>query len=225
MLNVNNTTSIIKSMRVLILITVMIYQLSYTTTQAVSPPDGFTRLFNGNNLKGWDYDGSGHWKAEKGLLVYDGGGWAPYPNTIFKRNLHTQQEYEDFILLIDWKIHKDGNSCIFLRSGMERESDDIQVEIWDRTATVYSSPYGSGGIVGYNEKERIPLETADSPLGQWNHFQIRVEKSLVTIHLNGKLVLDRFAADFQKSKGPIVLQHHGSPLWFKNIYIKELQKP
>jgi hypothetical protein len=26
----------------------------------------------------------------------------------------------------------------------------------------------------------------------------------------------------KKEKGPIHLQNHGNPLWFKNIYIKEL---
>lgn len=29
-------------------------------------------------------------------------------------------------------------------------------------------------------------------------------------------------AKSKKAEGPIVLQHHGNPLWFKNIYIKEL---
>jgi hypothetical protein len=180
-----------------------------------SPPDGFTKLFNGHDLTSWKDDGSGHWRAENGMIVYDGGGWQPAPDTVFERNLRTEKEYGDFVLLIDWKIEKDGNSGIYLRG-------DLQVEIWDRTALVYSSPHGSGGIVGYNRKGHMPLRTVDRPLGEWNHFEIRVEDENVTVHLNDQLVVDRFAADFKRAEGPIVLQHHGWPLWFKNIYVKEL---
>jgi len=89
-------------------------------------------------------------------------------------------------------------------------------------AISYSSTLGSGGIVGYNVEERQPLRTVDNPLGEWNTFRIRVENDLVTVHLNDQLVLNRFAADFNRSRGPIVLQHHGWPLWFRNVYIREL---
>ncbi len=182
-----------------------------------SPPAGFTRLFNGQDLTGWEDDGSGHWRAENGMIVYDGGGWQPAPDTVFERNLRTEKEYGDFILLIDWKIEKDGNSGIYLRG-------ELQVEIWDRTSEVYSSPHGSGGIVGYTAKDRTPLRTVDRPLGEWNRFEIHVRDETVTVHLNDQLVIDGYEADFNRSKGPIVLQHHGWPLWFRNIYVKELDE-
>ena len=51
----------------------------------------------------------------------------------------------------------------------------------------------------------------------------------VTVKLNGELVVDKGKLpnywDRGKplpEKGPIELQFHGDPLWFKNIYIKEL---
>ena len=182
-----------------------------------SPPEGFTKLFNGHDLRGWKDDGSGHWGAEDGMIVYDGGGWQPAPDTVFERNLRTEKEYGDFILLIDWKIEKDGNSGIYLRG-------ELQVEIWDRTSEVYSSPHGSGGIVGYTANDRVPLRTVDRPLGEWNHFEIRVQDETVTVRLNDQLVIDGYEADFNQSKGPIVLQHHGWPLWFRNIYVKELDE-
>ena len=188
------------------------------------PPAGFTSLFNGRDLAGWNYDGSGNWRVEKGLLFYDGLGWEPMPDTISTQNLRTEKEYGDFILQIDWKIAKDGNSGIVLRPDYEdyHEFEEVQVEIWDRTSELYSSPLGSGGIVTYTVEERKPLRTADRPVGEWNHFEIRLENDKVTVHLNDQLVLDGFAAQFNRSRGPIVLEHHGPPLWFKNIYIKEL---
>ena len=110
-----------RSLRLLFLVLVLAGALRCTATPVPSgastdsPPEGFTNLFNGHDLTGWKDDGSGHWGAENGLLVYDGGGWQPHPDTVWERNLQTEKEYGNFILLIDWKIEKDGNSGIFLR--------------------------------------------------------------------------------------------------------------
>lgn len=213
-----------KKLRLLCLVTVLAGTMGCKPVSTDGPPAGFTSLFNGHDLTGWTYDGSGNWRVEKGLLIYDGQGWKPMPDTISTQNLRTEKEYGDFILLIDWKIAKDGNSGIVLRPDYEdyHEFEEVQVEIWDRMSELYSSPLGSGGIVTYTVEERKPLRTADHPVGEWNHFEIRLENDVVTVHLNGQLVLDRFAAQFKLSRGPIVLEHHGPPLWFRNIYIKEL---
>jgi hypothetical protein len=51
----------------------------------------------------------------------------------------------------------------------------------------------------------------------------------VTVRLNGETVVEKaklaaFRSFNEKlpEKGPVELQFHGDPLWFKNIYIKEL---
>ena len=101
-----------RSLRLLFLVLVLAGALPCTTAPVPpgvstdSPPEGFTNLFNGHDLTGWKDDGSGHWGAENGLLVYDGGGWQPHPDTVWERNLQTEKEYGNFILLIDWKIEK-----------------------------------------------------------------------------------------------------------------------
>ena len=208
----------------LCLVTVLASSVGCNSVSTDGPPAGFTSLFNGNDLTGWTYDGSGNWRVDGGSLFYDGKGWKPKPDTISTQNLRTEKEYGDFILLIDWKISKDGDSGIVLRPDYEdyREFEEVEVEIWDRKSELYASPLGSGGIVPYTAEERKPLRTADHPVGEWNHFEIRVENDMVTVHLNDQLVLDRFAAQFKLPRGPIVLQHHGPPLWFRNIYVKEL---
>ena len=40
--------------------------------------------------------------------------------------------------------------------------------------------------------------------------------------LNGEKVVDRYEKKNLPAAGPIVLQHHGNPLEFNNIYIKAL---
>lgn len=161
------------------------------------PPQGFVAIFNGKDLSGWK-EAKGkesHWKVEDGVLVYDGKGG----------NLTTEKEFSNFILHVDWKIQKKGDSGVFPRGV-------AQVQIWD-------NPEGSGGIWPKNK----PTKKADKPIGEWNRFEITVEKDLISVRLNGELVVDKYDKLFgKKAKGSIVLQHHGNPLWFKNIYIKEL---
>src|SRR5437016_1072577 len=93
-----------------------------------TPPEGFTALFNGKDLTGWqglvelpkrDKDPEKyaaqikaanekylpHWSVKDGIIVYDGKG----------QSLQTVKDYGDFELLVDWKIPPKGDSGIYLR--------------------------------------------------------------------------------------------------------------
>ena len=192
-------------------------------------PEGFTLLFNGKDLTGWqglveihkrakmtpdqlkaaqekaDKAHMPHWKVIDGVIVYDGKG----------NNLCTAKDYGDFEFLVDWKIEKKGDSGIYLRG-------NPQVQIWD-------NPIGSGGLYNNQKNPSKPLVVADKPVGEWNTFHIVMKGDRVTIKLNDKLVVDNTPLEnyFERGrplpeKGPIELQHHGDRLWFKNIYVKEL---
>jgi hypothetical protein len=195
-----------------------------------TPPPGFTALFNGKDLTGWqgmvslpqrmktnsaaelaalkkkaDEKILPHWTAKDGVLNYSGKG----------NNLQTAKDYGDFELYVDWKIGSKGDSGIYLRG-------QPQVQIWD-------NPIGSGGLYNNQKNPSKPLVAADRPVGDWNTFHIVMKADRVTIKLNGKLVVDNVPLEnyWQRGQplpaaGPIELQHHGNPLWFKNIYVKEL---
>lgn len=205
------------------------------------PPPGFRAQFNGKDLTGWkgqiaedprrvaklleglsaeektkkqeeaDRKTLEQWIVQDGTLHFTG-----------KKgigNLETRTEFGNFELYLDWKITPRGDSGVFLRNMP-------QVQIWDPE----HQKMGSGGL--YNNKPRIdPLKTADKPAGQWNMFHIKMIGDKVWIKLNGALVIDgavqdNYWADFKMpapSRGPLVLQSHGSPLWFRNIFIKELK--
>ncbi len=206
------------------------------------PPEGFTALFNGKDLTNWqgamdmreraklkgeerekkqnEYNKQiqGHWTVKNGILNYDGKA----------RSLQTAKDYGNFELLIDWKIAEKGDSGLYLRG-------QPQVQIWDsdHTPGARGEDVGSGSGGLWNNpkgsKGKMPLKKADKPVGQWNHFRILMKGDKVTVYLNGELVVDEapLANYWEKgqplpSRGPIELQHHGDPLWFKNIYIKEL---
>jgi 3-keto-disaccharide hydrolase len=212
------------------------------------PPEGFTALFNGTDLTNWkgvvpinqrkgsqedmdkrqkaaDAKALPHWKVESGILYYDGKG----------DSLQTVKDYGDFELLIDWKIEEKGDSGLYLRG-------QPQVQIWDSDnspgARGDDKHSGSGGLwnnplhKGTDPKSigKMPLKKADKPVGEWNTFRIVMRGENVTVYLNGELVVDNKPLapykqfnDKLPEKGPIELQHHGDKLWFKNIYIKELE--
>lgn len=71
---------------------------------------------------------------------------------------------------------------------------------------------------------------ASNPPGDWNHFRITFQGNRIEVEVNGQKVLDWEAegrgkvADFAP-KGYIGLQNHDdrSPVYFRNIYMKELK--
>jgi len=178
-----------------------------------TPPEGFTLLFNGKDLTNWATDknreqAAQHWKIIDGALEYDGK-W---------RSLRTTKDYANYELWVDWKIPPGGDSGIYVRG-------KPQVQIWDVTRR----KEGSGGLYNNKKHPRKPLVPADNPPGEWNTFYIKIVDDVVTVKLNGKLVVDNTVLECWPkyetklpATGKIELQHHGSKLWFKNIYIKEL---
>lgn len=229
------------------------------STEANTPPAGFTALFNGNDLSGWKGLAHGnanerralagealqaaqakadatmreHWSVVDGVLTYDGNG----------QSLCTARDFGDFELYVDWKIPPGADSGIYLRG-------TPQIQIWDpwdpRVKPGQPDPsnpdewvkqyangrnLGSGGLWNNRRWRNAPTVLADKKPGEWNTFLIRMVGDKVTIWLNDKLVVDRVALEnFWDKTGliPLVradqieLQHHGSELFFRNLYIREL---
>ena len=205
-----------------------------------TPPAGFAALFDGHDLEGWkglvadpparakmsatelaaaqaeaDKRMRAHWKAENGELVFDGKG----------DNLCTAKDYGNFEMLVDWKIPPKGDSGIYLRGSP-------QVQIWEpKSAGQFNPPDGSGGLYNNEKNSRHPSEMDDNPVGEWNRFRILMVGEKVHVFLNGEMVVNNvtFENYWERSKpiypvGQIELQNHGGPLWFKNIYIREIPR-
>ena len=174
-----------------------------------------------------------HWSVVDGELVYDGAG----------QSLCTAGDYGDFDLLVDWKIPPGADSGIYLRG-------TPQIQIWDpwdarvpegekppTTPQEWVARYGngrnlgSGGLWNNARWRNQPLALADRPAGEWNTFQIRMVGDKVTVRLNDVLVVDRVKLENYWDKDrtaplpradQIELQHHGSRLWFRNLFVREL---
>ena len=202
---------------------------------------GYKLLFDGKTMNGWrtyQNKSAESWFVDSGTLHCKGSS-ANYG--AITADLMTKDQYENFDLLVDWKISPKGNSGILYMvtednaysflSGPEYQIIDDKnfpekLEDWQLTAANYAMD---------------PAPTAvPSPVGEWNHTRIVVNKGHVEHWLNGKKVVEYelYSDDWKKKKmagkwkdvptygqskkGYITFQNHGSEAWFKNIKIKEL---
>ena len=179
-----------------------------------SPPDGFTALFNGQNLDGWhisDKGEEGVWTVEDGAIVHSG------RRDGKTSHLFTDEKFENYRLLIDWKLDSKGTAGVYYgHQGV------LHIKIWDaHNAKGPPASEGSGSL-GYGKDRVRPQKIADHPRGEWNTFDITIEDGLVTVRLNGELIIDKAPKTFKKPPFPIGLQDHGTQVSFKNIYVKRL---
>ena len=197
-------------------------------------PPGFVSLFNGKDFTNWivPKGDNGHWKVVSGVIDYDAESEAEDD-----KNLWTQKEYKDFILLVEWRIketpYKNPNVPLVLPSGLHKLDEngaEIKMVVPDTDSGIYlrgSSksqiniwcwPIGSGEFYGYRMDKSMPAEVrravtpkynADKNIGEWNAFKITVKGNVVNVELNGHLVIENAALPGMPDKGAIALQHHG----------------
>ncbi len=202
------------------------------------PPPGFRALFNGNDLQGWKglvanpperakmtpaalqiaerkatLEARKQWGVRDGEITYDGK----------NDNLCTARDYGDFELRVDWRLPPGGDSGIYLRGSP-------QVQIWDNVPLI-AAEVGSGGLYNNQKHPSNPTRKADRSIGAWNRFDILMIGDRVTVYLNDTLVVQNVPMEnyWERDKpiyptGQIELQHHGGPLGFKNIYLRELPR-
>jgi hypothetical protein len=156
--------------------------------------------------------------------------------------LWTRDSYGDFILDLEFKVAKESNSGVFLRSG------DIKNVLSALEIQVHDSADGSKyGMVAAIYDAMPPTKKMAKPVGEWNHFTITCQGSKVSVLFNGELVIDADLNNWPEAKknpdgtpnkfpvalkdfarsGPIGFQGlHGkaqAPVWYRNVKIKVLK--
>ena len=183
-------------------------------------------LFNGQDLDGWVEVGSDNaWPVTNGVLACNGQkhsyAW-----------LSTDRMYRDFELELDWRIEPATNAGIFLRAPAREGRISmlgIEVQIKDDHADPDFTDVSAAVF------RRIPASGIYSrPVGQWNHYKIRLVGRTLRIELNGQLASETdidtvtpLDNDSPLSAVPDVgyigLQNHGQPVEFRNIRIREIR--
>lgn len=197
-------------------------------------PPGFTALFNGKDLTGWTVPqgDNGHWKVVDGAIDYDA-----QSEAAGDKNLWSAEEYEDFVLHIDWRIKEtpyvNPNVPYILPDGTHArdiQGQEMRMALPDSDSGIFLRgegkyqvniwcwPIGSGEMYGVRTDGNTPSELkaavtprtqADRPVGQWNHYEITVQGKTVKVVLNGKTVLPGATIPGLPDRGRIALQHHG----------------
>ncbi|MBI4660517.1 MAG: DUF1080 domain-containing protein [Verrucomicrobia bacterium] len=220
---------------------------SNPSPEEVAPLDaGFKSLYTGIDLAGWRQEPghTGHWQPKDWILDYDGKSAAPDPN------LWSQKEYGDFVLICDWRFRDKGaktNRPVILPNGdqaRDEQGNPKAIEVLDAgdsgiylrgnsksQVNIWCWPIGSAEVYGYRTDSNMPPDVrsavtpkmkADKPIGQWNRFEITMKGDRLTVVLNEKTVIENARLPGVPKRGPIALQHHGDPVQFANLYIKEL---
>jgi hypothetical protein len=152
------------------------------------------------------------WYVKDSVLNFSGKG----------ENICTVRQYRNFEMYVDWKIEKEGDAGIYLRGSP-------QVQIWDTSRVSVGAQVGSGGLYNNQAHESKPLKLADNAIGDWNNFHIIMKDDKVTVYLNGVLVVDNVVMDnYWDRKQPIFpkeqieLQAHGTHVYYRDIYLREL---
>ena len=197
---------------------------------------GWRLLFDGKTLDGWMTSSGRPSQAP----VEDG---ALNPHKCGGYMLVHKEQWEDFVLALDFKLSPKCNSGVFVRTysltprpGKDVGFNGIEVALDDTKGAGY---HDTGALYDLVK----PTKNAMKPAGEWNRLVVTCDKSRITVELNGEVVtradLDEFTRPNRRPdgsahkfdvaykdhprKGYIGLQDHGSPCWFKNVKIKSVK--
>jgi len=190
---------------------------------AADATEGFVPMFNGKDLTGWKT--TGNWIVEEGGIVSlhprpGEKGWQRYD-----AYLTTERKYRDFILDLEFKFGKGGNSGVFLRVGdwNSQVKSGFEVQILDTYGKEKITAHDCGGVIG----TAAPSKNMVKPAGQWNRYVIRCVGNDLKVEFNGEQVID---LDLSKSplkdrpaEGYIGFQDEAKRVWYRNVRIKELK--
>ena len=199
---------------------------------------GWELLFDGKSTEGWrglglDRFPERGWRVEEGCLHR-----VPGPSG---GDIVAERSFQDFELVLQWKLAERGNSGIKYRAGIDPEGRSMlgpEYQLQDDAAHGRSAT--SAGSTGALYAVYPPQVGAARPAGEFNRARIAVRGEWIEHWLNGvRLVSCRWGSEdwlkrVARSKfaevegfggprpGLLGLQDHGSEVWFRDIRVRDL---
>lgn len=220
---------------------------SPTSTLGLVPPDGAVVLFDGSNFDAWkpfswqwinpkDDQPEIQWKLVDDKAMEIG---FEFEGKRRKQFLCTKQKFGDYRLHLEFQLPEDGgkgNSGLFFGPLYELQILDSaakeNIGLGDCGAIYQIRVPDVNAALGPGVWQTIDLEYQAAKVGA-NGFMTEKGAARVTVRLNGKLIHDDFRLSLRRNKyaafleeptSPIVLQEHGSPVKFRNIWVVERAK-
>lgn len=226
-----------------LLVSMSMAQQANTLTQK-EKEEGWKLLFDGKTTEGWrGYNQESFpergWEVKDGMLtvLVDGGGG----------DIITTEVYEDFILKLEWRVAKGGNSGIFYHA-LEQPGEAIywsapEIQILDNENHPDANMGKNGNRKASSLYDLIPADPQNArPYDEWNQIEIVVRDNGAHVEhwMNGEKVVEyeRWTPEWYEMlrnskfnphpefgaahQGYIGLQDHGDRVNFRNIRIKEL---
>ena len=220
--------------------------LIFAVAAVNAQPKGWTALFNGKDLDGWEVRGDGKWNViAGGILVgqrdMDPKQLAPGKKFTAERDylqwlnhqawLYTKASYSQYDLHVEFWTKEHGNSGISLHDPSRAEHAIAWPPDFSKTPAKiayeiqinnnYPDPHPTGSIYGFMDAPKAALKAND-----WNVMEISVRADKISVKLNGAEVAQTVPDPKRGKEGPIGLQLHDqfSIIQFKNLWIKPVAK-
>lgn len=208
--------------------------------------DGWVLLFDGKTTDGWHLFNhptkTPAWAAVNGELTSD-----TNEKTGIRGDIISDKIYENFDLLFEWKIAKEGNSGVFINvkedtSYMATWTTGPEYQLLDnahvKLGYLKDGKRAAGAIYGVTP---LKNNVDPKPFGEWNLSRILQEKGKISFWLNGVMTGEedinserwktllagsslKTFPDFGKfTGGHIGLQDWAQGVAFRNVKIKELK--
>lgn len=189
---------------------------------------GFQSVFNGKNLEGWMGANDNYEVVDGAIRCRAGHGG----------NLLTEEEFDNFVVRLEFKLPPGGNNGLALRAPRgvpDAAYGAMELQVLDDTAPQYAELHDyqyHGSVYGLAAAKRGYLR----PVGEWNFQEVVVDGDRVEVHLNGFATLNVNLADVRtkpvdgrehpgasRTSGHFGFAGHNEPVAFRNIRIKRLK--
>lgn len=144
------------------------------------------------------------------------------------RSLRTKDTFRSFEMEFEWKTSPKGNSGVKYRLfylsqtpalGSDGAGYEYQVADDNGDPGAIGHPVERTGAL-YNQL--APKGARPKPVGEYNRSRLVVRGRHSEHWLNGVKVME-FEAESTPPESPIVLQHHESEFWFRNLRVRRLE--
>lgn len=214
--------------------------LMTTTVALADVPEGFTSIFNGKDLSGWE-GSPAYWKVENGILTGSADGTLKYNRFIVWRG----GKVKNFGWRAKVRVSPGGNSGLQYRSALRPDLGEsvvvgYQCDVVSNRADYNGMLYEERGrriLAHTGEKVIIDIEgqpwvVAKLPVkefkaGEWHDFRVLAEGNHHRHWIDGHLTVDVIDLDEKgrKLEGILGMQVHVGPkmtIEYRDLYLKKL---